>query len=369
MESHQDMLLTRRQMLRGLGIVALSAGAGFGLFSCGGPTGPVTITPSPTPTLPPKPRAGAPATLVRAVLYSTGPANGIAYSSDSKSLATAGLDKVVRTWDAIDGGLAVDTFMGLPDIGISVTYSPDNKHLATGSIPAAATDPSIWVWDATKSQTTGQFQLVGHTDRVNAVKWSPNGKNLASASDDSTVMIWDAVKFGSPLLTLKDTNGQTSVDWSPDSTRVVSGCSDNTAKIWDPVKGGKALSTFSGHTGRVRSVAWSPDGTQLLTGSDDQTLKIWSVADPSKPVMTLTGHKGEVSSVGWAPNGKYLGSGSYDGSVKIWDAKNGGDALITLVPTGSNQYAECIAWSPDSSAIAASYPADGMVWIWEFVTV
>jgi WD40 repeat protein len=367
-ESHQDMLLTRRQMLRGLGIVTLSVGAGFGLLSCGGPTGPVTVIPSATPTPPPKPRAGAPATLVRAVLYSTGPAYGIAYSSDSKSLATAGLDKVVRSWNAIDGGLAVNTFMGLPDVGISITYSPDNKQLAASTIPASATSPSISVWDATKDQTQPQFSLTGPTDRVNSIAWSPNGKNLASASEDSTVMIWDATKAGTPLLTLKDTNGQISVAWSPDSTRVASGCSDHTAKIWDAVKGGKALSTFSGHTDRVRSVAWSPDGTQLLTGSDDQTLKVWSVADASKPLMTLTGHKGRVSSVGWAPNGKYLGSGSDDGSVKIWDAKNGGDALITLVPTGSNQFAQCIAWSPDSSAIAASYP-DGKVWIWEFVTV
>ena len=68
----------------------------------------------------------------------------------------------------------------------------------------------------------------------------------------------------------------TSVAWSPDGKRLATGSEDNTAKVWD-AETGKELLTLSGHTWSVSSVSWAPDGERLATGSGDGTAKVWDV--------------------------------------------------------------------------------------------
>src|SRR4051794_8840225 len=66
------------------------------------------------------------------------------------------------------------------------------------------------------------------------------------------------------------------VSWSPDGKQLASASDDNTAKVWDPDKGAELL-TLRGHSDRVTSVCWSPDGNRLATSSRDSTSKIWEI--------------------------------------------------------------------------------------------
>src|SRR5262249_31783511 len=108
--------------------------------------------------------------------------------------------------------------------------------------------------------------LVAHTRRVSAVTFSPDGKTLASASDDTTVKLWD-VATGTQRVTLRGHSKEVlGVAFSPDGRTLASGSHDGTVKTWDAATGTER-STLKVPTGWVSCVCFSPDGKTLAAGS------------------------------------------------------------------------------------------------------
>ena len=135
--------------------------------------------------------------------------------------------------------------------------------------------------------------------------------------DDNTIRVWDAAS-GAHIRTLEGhTDWVNSVAFSPDGRTLASGSRDSTIRLWDAASGAH-IRTFTGHTWSVSSVAFSPDGGTLASGSRDSTIRLWDAASGAH-IRTLTGHTNNVPSVAFSPDGRTLASGSYDGTTLLWE--------------------------------------------------
>ena len=196
-----------------------------------------------------------------------------------------------------------------------------------------------------------------HTDEVNAVAFSPDGKILASGSPDSAIQLWN-VKDGTILKTLNwEDSGVKNVVFSPDGNNLVS-MSYDAIRIWR-VEDGSLLRTFEVE-GSNSQLAVSPDGKVLAMGIYD-TIQIWNIEDGTV-LKKLDGYS-SVNAVAFSPDGKILASGSEDSSVRLWQVEDG--KLLRTIKgfQGYSGPVRGLAFSPDGQILVSmdSFTA----WLWQ----
>ena len=198
----------------------------------------------------------------------------------------------------------------------SVCWSPDGRWIASGS-----RDNSAKVWDA----STGKCRWTVTVDSgVLCVSFAPNGEIIAAGDEAGNIHFFDARTAAKSKPSISGhSDWVESVCFSSDGKLVASGSRDNSAKVWD-ASTGACQSTLNGHSDHVRCLAWSKGGKMLASGSDDWTIKIW---DPISGACESSsrGHKAKVNCVVFAPDSMSVAScsgehGKNDNTIKIWSS-------------------------------------------------
>src|SRR4028118_1574771 len=189
--------------------------------------------------------------------------------------------------------------------------------------------------------------LEGHSNSVNAVAVTADGKRAISGSFDKTIKVW-GLTTGKELFTLKGhSDSVNAVAVTGDGKRAISGSSDNTIKVWD-LTTRKEEFTLKGHSYSVNAVAVTADGKWAISGSDDNTIKVWDLTT-RKELFFLYGHRNSVKAVAVTEDGKRAISGSKDNTIKVWDLWSGN---VIANFTGESAIA-CCAIAPDGVTIVA----------------
>ncbi|KAG2187101.1 hypothetical protein INT44_004771 [Umbelopsis vinacea] len=191
----------------------------------------------------------------------------------------------------------------------SVDFSPNSNRVVT-----AGADGTVRIWSivqraksaaANESSTSGNTnmpvevdflsELKRHTAPVNVARFSPSGLYIASAGDDTNVIIWK------PTDVKQVTFGSGNADYEKES--------------W------VAHAILRGHTKEIYDLAWSPCGRYFITGAIDNTACVWNLEE-KKCIKVLADHTHYVQGVAWDPLGKYIATQSSDRSVAMYKCTN-----------------------------------------------
>jgi hypothetical protein len=303
------------------------------------------------------------------------------WSSDGKLLATGSYDGVARVW-SLSGSL-VHTLRGHKGPIFSLKWNKTGNFLLSGSY-----DKTTIVWDVSTPNGLIKQQFNDHQAPALDVDWKDDA-TFASCSTDKTVHI---CCVGVPL-PLKKYTGHTdevnAVKWDP-SGRLLASCSDDcTAKVWD-VNSDRAdpLFDFKSHQQEIYTVKWyvvkkmpnggvmtvvacshalpfivrAPTGPgsnnpvklpMLATASFDGSVRLWNVQDGSC-IQVFSRHRDSVYSVAFSPSGDFLASGSLAGQLYIWNVMEGRHIKSFK---GKGDIFE-VAWNKEETRVAACFSSN-----------
>jgi WD40 repeat protein len=286
-----------------------------------------------------------------------------AFSPDGRWLAAAGEQTPI--WDA-----RTHRLVRRVEKSVALAFSPDSKILATGS-----EDSFVRLWNPSTGGLLRAFpvcpDLQGHPPhgQIAALAFSPNGRWLAAGlggfnwfegNYQQVVKVWE-VDTGSVVAELRHENTVPALAFSPDGQILATSCHDHRLRLWD-VNSWKERYRWKGDV-EFDALAFVPDSPLLVTGNHKGIMELWDTAT-CEFLRTLGQHPNSLRSLALSPDGKTVASTSTDHTVKLWSMASGRELRAFR---GNTNWASGVAFAVDSTALVASYD-DGTVRLWDTLT-
>lgn len=270
------------------------------------------------------------------------------------------LDDSVYLWNYTSGDIILLMQMERPDEYISsVSWIKEGNYLAVGTSNA-----EVQLWDV--QQQKRLRNMTSHSARVAALSW--NNHILSSGSRTGHIHHHDVRVPQHHVATLAGHSQEVcGLKWSPDGRYLASGANDNVVNVWPCVQGDGGeftpLHSFTQHQGAVKAVSWCPWQSNVLAsggGTSDRHIRVWNVS--SGTCLSSVDTQSQVCSILWSTNYKELISGhgfaqnqlviwKYPSLVKVSELKGHTARILNL------------AMSPDGCTVASA-AADETLRLW-----
>jgi U4/U6 small nuclear ribonucleoprotein PRP4 len=223
----------------------------------------------------------------------------------------------------------------------SVSFSPDDTHIVTGSW-----DSNCQIWN--RASCLPQYMLKGHTERITSVAYCPlvsdNSHTVASGSVDGKAMLWHVDTSNVTMQTNGDDNGN----------------ENEAAESQDILEELSPIRVFEGHQDRLGRICWHPRGKHLLTTGFDRTWRLWDV-ETGDELLTQEGHSRPVYGIAAHCDGALVASTSLSGHGLVWDLRSG-QSIMKLM--GHAKSVLGCDFSPTGNLLATS-SVDGTARLWD----
>jgi WD40 repeat protein len=276
----------------------------------------------------------------------------IAFSPDGRHVLTGSFDKSLKLWDTATGKefRSFGGPAGHQNLVLSVAFSPDARMLASGGA-----DNTVRIWE---SPVAGPLREFAHASALGGVIVSPDGARVAGSGADGTVLVWNAAD-GKQLFKVSAAAPVKSLVLSSNGQLLATGSGDGTVHFWNATNGQDAGSLLAS-IGPANSVLLNSNGSRAYTAGDDGQIRIWRLPLP-KP-RTLPPHADVINSLALSSDGQLLISGGQDKSLRTLDFQSGQGARQFA---GAASAITSTAISPNKAIVAAGC-ADGKLLVWNF---
>jgi WD40 repeat protein len=212
---------------------------------------------------------------------------------------------------------------------------------------------------------TGEIlhELIGHTELVNYISFSPDETQVVSGGFDTTARTWDVATEEQLRVYEGVHTSAVGAFYSPDGQRILTISLDSKAALWDTGTG-EVIRVFEHGGTALAHGSFAPDGRTFATASTEGFATIWDAE--TGEMLRRMAHPNVIFSTHFSPDGKFLLTACWDGMVRLWDAATG--ELVRIWDTGLGEISSA-SFSPDGEFIVAANGATNTEMRQPFVNV